>query len=276
MRAEGDKAVALRGRGGNNLVLPAFPSPRLPVSVPPPLPLSPQGCPPQPVRVPPQGDSPVPLSPPPPQARSRPQRPPNGGRGSARQCEQIVAPPDRVAHRPVAVRRIPRPTRQHRNRRANRGSIAAAGEEPARGRRQSIASGNPSGRRQIAATARRFVGYRKIFVGGRARSPKRRTAPNSRVSASDGSLFGSAMRGRHLDIPLAGDVQHRPARHQHRRPGRLPASRPTPPPPATPARSYRAPAATASTPGRRSAAPSGDRAPSPAPPTLGRSAIRPW
>ena len=105
---------------------------------------------------------------------------PGGGRGACSVgVEQVVAPGDRVAHRLLAGRQVARRRRSAAAAAAPAGPAApaAASTLDPRAAASSIASGSPSSRAQIAATAGAFsLGQREVGATACARSTKSRTA----------------------------------------------------------------------------------------------------
>ena len=100
--------------------------------------------------------------------------PPAAGRAPARSSvEQVVAPGDRVAQRPLPLGQVARARRSAAARRcSSRASSAAGGSSRARAAASSIASGSPSSRRQISATAAAFASRQREV---RARRPRARS-----------------------------------------------------------------------------------------------------
>ena len=90
------------------------------------------------------------------------ERPAAGEHAEAREqplllrVEQVVAPVDRAAQRPLALRQVARARRQQRQPVAEARDIAAGERIRIRAAASSIASGRPSSRRTISATWRPF------------------------------------------------------------------------------------------------------------------------
>ena len=125
-----------------------------------------------------------------------------GERGEAREArllvvaEQPVAPVDGRAQRLLAGGRVARTPAGAPSAASRRTAISPGERNPQRAAASSIASGSPSSRRQISATARRCP--RRIRTPGRAPARARRTArPRRRGQRAGSSLTcaGSANGG---------------------------------------------------------------------------------
>ena len=137
--------------------------------------------------------------------------------------EQVVAPVDRAAQRPLPLRQVARPP-------TTAGPAGRPGAAPSRPAR---AAGSARPRARSPAAGRR-AGARSrpragAFVGGqrevRAAPPSRarRTAARPRTAMSGvgvGDAGGGQRQRRDRELLLAGDPQRGPARDDHRQPGR--------------------------------------------------------
>ena len=131
--------------------------------------------------------------------------------------EQVVAPVDRVAERRPAP--LAAAGEQRRAARSSRPTIASGVSSFTRAAASSIASGMPSSRRQISATASAFSSVSsKLGLAACARSTKSCDGGASRPSPSP-RRRARASGGTGV-LALAAHAQRRPARHEHLQPRR--------------------------------------------------------